>query len=287
MRRKFLLFAVSLFSMLLPAKGQMFYTASEWGISVGGAQYFGDLNDNYGFHYVRPALGIFGRYHANHYISLRGTLSYTKVGYDDKYAANAFNKRRNLSFRSDIMEAAVQAEFNFSRFATGEPESRFTPYLTGGIGVFYYNPYAFYNGSKYYLRPLGTEGQNVGYNDRKYSNFSACVPIGVGFKYWLMPGFNFGLEIADRLTFTDYVDDVSTTYVGADKFPSDPKNPNPAYVLQDPSIPDASGNPIGQPDKQRGNSQTKDQYLYLIINFSFQFKTYKCPSYYKNGQVLY
>lgn len=262
---------------------QTFFSASEWGITLGGSQYFGDLNDHYGFHYVRPVAGMFARYHFNPFISGRVNLSYTKVGYEDKFNSNPYEKMRNLNFRSDVIEVSAQAEFNFFRFATGEENSRFTPYLTGGIGAFYYNPYTIYNDKRYYLRPLGTEGQNAGSPERKYSKISMCFPIGAGFKYWMRPGMNFGFEIADRLTLTDYLDDVSTTYVGADKFPTDPQNPNPAYVLQDRSVELNPNNPLGRAGKQRGNSSTKDQYMYFIFNLSFQLKTYKCPSYMRRG----
>ena len=39
------------------------------------------------------------------------------------------------------------------------PDFNFTPYVTLGIGAFSYDPYAYLNGEKIYLRPLGTEGQ--------------------------------------------------------------------------------------------------------------------------------
>lgn len=264
---------------------QTFYSASEYGISAGGAQYFGDLNDKYGFKFVRPAGGVFARLHLNPYISARATLSYAMVGYDDKFSDNPFNKKRNLSFRSDIFEFSVQSEFNFVRFATGEQDHRFTPYLTGGIGVFYYNPYTTLDGKRYYLRPLGTEGQNIeGYESRKYSRFSMCFPVGVGVKWWLRPGLNLGFEIADRLTLTDYLDDVSQTYVGEDKFPTDPLAPNPAYYLQDRSA-EVGGDKLGRAGKQRGNSSSKDQYMYFIFNLSIQLKVYKCPTY-MNAEFL-
>ena len=121
----------------LNARSQTFFGAGEYGIFAGGTQYFGDLNEKYGFGYVRPGGGLFGRLHLNQYISARINLGYTKVGYDDKFNSNVFNRQRNLNFRSDIYELSAQAEFNFTRFSTGDPEHRFTPYLTGGIGVFY------------------------------------------------------------------------------------------------------------------------------------------------------
>jgi len=262
---------------------QNYFSGSEYGVTIGGSQYFGDLNDEYGFRFIRPAAGAFARLHLNPYIALKGGLNYTRVGYFDKYSSNPYNQKRNLSFQSDIFEAVLQAEFNFFRFTTGEIGNRWTPYLTGGIGAFYYNPFAEFDGRRYYLRPLGTEGQNAGYDDRKYGKFAMCFPVGAGFKYWLRPGLNIGFEIADRLTTTDYMDDVSTTYVGSNLFPTDPLTPNPAYVLQDRSIEATPNDPLGRPGKQRGNSSTKDQYLMFVFNVSFQLKVYKCPAYMNRG----
>lgn len=264
--------------------GQEFYTSKEYGLSIGGSEYFGDLNDHYGFKYVRPCGGPFLRVHLTPHIAVRTTLSYAKVGYDDKWNTNdAFEQARNLNFRSDIIELSTQAEFNFFRFSTGELHSRFTPYLTGGVGVFYYDPYTYLNERKYFLRKQGTEGQNAGYDQRKYGPVSVCFPIGAGVKYWVNPGFNIGFEIADRLTLTDYLDDVSATYVGSDKFPNDPAAPNPAYYLQDRSGEVGTTPALGRAGKQRGSSNTKDQYLYMIFNISFQLKTYKCPNYLKGN----
>lgn len=265
------------------AEAQNYYSGSEYGVSFGASQYFGDLNDEYGFRFIRPALGGFVRYHLNPYISLKGGLNYTHVGYYDKYSSNVYNQKRNLSFQSDIFEAVLQAEFNFFRFTTGEVGNRWTPYLTGGIGAFYYDPWAEFNGKKYNLRKLGTEGQNAGFDDRKYSKFAMCFPVGAGFKYWLRPGLNLGFEISNRLTTTDYLDDVSTTYVGSNYFPNDPQIQNPAYYLQDRSLEVDPSNPLGRAGKQRGNSSTKDQYLMFVFNLSFQLKVYKCPAYMNRG----
>lgn len=268
------------------AKAQLFYSGQEYGVAFGGSQYFGDLNDNYGFKTINPALGGFVRLHLNPFIAARLMVNYTHVGYDDKFSDNVFNRTRNLNFQSDIVEAAAIAEFNFFRFATGELKSRFTPYLCGGIGAFYYNPYTKLNGKTYFLRALGTEGQNAGYEDRRYSKVSMCFPIGAGLKYWLRPGINVGVEIANRLTLTDYMDDVSSTYVGGNLFPTDPANPNPAYLLQDRSY-EVTGDALGREGKQRGVTSTKDQYMMFMFNISFQFKTYRCPSYLKQGYYMY
>lgn len=261
-------------------RAQNYFGAGEYGISLGASQYFGDLNDEYGLKFIRPAVGAFARYHLNPYISLRGNFTATRVGYRDALSSNPYNRTRNLEFQSDVLELSAQGEFNFFRYVTGDDDHRWTPYLTGGIGVFYYDPFVTLNDKRQYLRPLGTEGQNAGFNDRKYSRIAMCFPIGIGFKYWVRPGFNFGVELANRLTTTDYLDDVSKTYIGAEYFPTDPQNPNPAFILQDRSL---ATNPLGRAGKQRGNESTRDQYMMLQIHLSFQLKVYRCPDYLNRG----
>ncbi|MCB0695859.1 MAG: hypothetical protein KDC07_00760, partial [Chitinophagaceae bacterium] len=163
-------------------------------------------------------------------------------------------------------------------------KSRWTPYLVGGAGIFYYNPYTHLNGKRYNLRDLGTEGQYSGYVDRSYSNTSFMFPVGAGFKYWIRPGVNFGFEIADRLTLTDYLDDVSKTYAGASSFKNTPGLENAAYRLQDRST-EVGDVALGRAGKQRGNSASTDKYLMFTFKLSFQLRTYRCPSYLKQGYM--
>jgi len=254
----------------------------EFGIALGGSQYFGDLNDNYGFKTVSAAGGIYARKHMNSYISLKFLANYTQVSYDDKYNTDLYEHLRNLNFASQIYELGMQAEFNFFSFVTGDKHHRFTPFLTGGIGAFYYDPYTTYNGTKYYLKPQGTEGQYVGYADRKYGNISPCFPIGAGVKFWIKGGVNLTLEIADRLTTTDYLDDVSTTYVGAGRFPPG----SIVQILQDRSIEINPNNPIGTAGKQRGNTASYDQYLMALLSVSWHLTTYRCPQFMRNDDLI-
>lgn len=261
----------------LAVQAQSYFTSTEIGIALGASQYFGDLNDNYGFKTVSPVYGIYARKHLSQYIAIKAVGNYTSVGYDDKYSKDLYHQQRNLNFKSDIFEVVLQAEFNFFKFVTGDDMYRFTPYLTGGVGAFYYNPYTTYQGVKYYLRPLGTEGQNAGNKDRKYSSVSPCFPVGIGVKFWLKGGVNMTFEIADRLTTTDYLDDVSATYVGANKFPAITKSP--ALALQDRSTELGGGTGLlGREGKQRGNTSSYDQYLMAQLSISWHFTTYRCPA---------
>jgi hypothetical protein len=252
----------------------------EIGISAGAAHYFGDLNTRAKINRAKPAFGLFFRKQFNNYVALRVSGHYAQLGYSDIYnTKNEFQRRRNLSFNTNIFELALQGDFNFFRFIPADPYHRFTPYVTLGIGVFSYDPYAYYRGQKVSLRELGTEGQgNPAYPDRKpYSSMGICLPFGVGAKYALNDRMNLGFEVTHRFTNTDYLDDVSKTYVGADKFPSLPDGqPSLAQRLQDRSY--ETGEPIGIEGKQRGLPNQKDQYIIAEVTFSLNLTSYRCPT---------
>jgi len=254
----------------------------EVGISFGGAHYFGDLNTRARVNRLKPAASVFFRKNFSNYVAARASLTYAQVGYSDRYNAhNEYMFRRNLSFNSNIWEVAVQGDFNFFRFLPGEPGLHFTPYITLGVGAFSYDPYAYLNGEKFFLRPLGTEGQGSDlYPERKpYGSWAISIPFGVGFKYALSERFNVGVEILHRFTTTDYLDDVSTTYVDPAAFPANGDGtPSVAFLMSDRSY--ELGEPIGIKDRQRGNSRQKDQFLTAQIFFTINLQSYKCPTAY-------
>jgi len=261
------------------ADAQIFYRKSEYGFAAGGSNYFGDLNSNYGFQNARYSGGIFLKYNFSDYIALKLAGNYAFVGYSDKYSSNVFQKTRNLDFNSNIYEAVIQAEFNFFQYDVMDFDHRFTPYVTVGMGIFSYNPYTTYDNKRYYLRPLATEGQNYEeYKSRRYKNTAIAFPIGLGVKYWMSKGITLGFEVANRSTTTDYLDDVSTTYVGKDKFIDKEPTPypTPSSVLQDRSV-EVATTPFGEAGRQRGTSTTLDKYMMFQATLSFRFPTYKCP----------
>lgn len=247
----------------------------EFGITVGAAHYFGDLNTRAAINRPKPALGAFFRKQFGNYVGLRISAHFAQVGYSDTYSKNEYQKTRNLSFNSNIWELALQGDFNFFKFIPGDPYYAFTPYITLGVGAFTYDPYAYLNGKKEFLRPLGTEGQQIGYNGRKpYSTLAMCIPLGVGIKYNITDRLNLSFEIAHRFTMTDYLDDVSTTYIGASRF-----TPlSSAGLLQDRSYEIDPDNIIGVEGRQRGWSKQKDQYIIAEIGLSLNISSYKCPS---------
>jgi hypothetical protein len=252
----------------------------EFGIGVGAGHYFGDLNTRAHLNRPKLAAGVFFRKNFGNYIALRIAGTYAKLGYSDVYNThNEFMRRRNLSFNSNVWELGLQGDFNFYRFMPGDPDFRWTPYVTFGVSAFNYDPYAYLNGTKYNLRQLGTEGQgDTSYRDRTpYSSMAMAIPFGVGIKYSLNERINIGFEAVYRFTNTDYLDDVSKTYVDPAVFPPNPDGtPNVALLLSDRSY--ETGTPIGIKGRQRGNSQNKDAFLTAMFYVSFNIQSYRCPT---------
>lgn len=247
----------------------------EFGITAGLAHYFGDLNTRASISRPKPAVGAFFRKQFGNYVGVRLSAHYAQLGYSDIYSKNDYQKIRNLSFNTNIWEVAIQGDFNFFKFLPNDPDYSFTPYITLGVGVFTYDPYAYTNGQKEFLRPLGTEGQLIGYKGRKpYNTLALCIPLGVGIKYNLSEKFNFSIEVAHRFTGTDYLDDVSTTFIGAGNF-----TPlSTAALLQDRSVEIKPLNPLGVEGRQRGWSKQKDQYIIAEIGITYNISTYRCPT---------
>jgi hypothetical protein len=263
------------------AQEQAIVQEGEFGISAGAAHYFGDLNPNAHLNQPKPALGIFFRKQFGNYVALRVSGQFCQLGYSDIYnKQNLYDLERNLSFNTNIWEFALMGDFNFYKFIPGSWNYSFTPYVTFGIGAFNYNPYAYYQGQKVYLRPLGTEGQgSAAYPDRKpYGTMAVCFPLGVGFKYSLNARTNIGFEVVYRFTTTDYIDDVSKTYA-PDAQPHTLPNGSPTlwYLMQDRSY-EVTGTDIGTKGRQRGYSNQNDAYVIAQFSVSFNLASYHCPT---------
>jgi len=249
---------------------QTYEQKGELGISAGVGHYFGDLDPNIGLRNPKFAAGAFYQRQFNNYVGFKMALNYVFLGYSDAYSNNEVQRIRNLSFNTDVWEASVTGQFNFFKYYPGS-EYNFTPYVGLGIGAFYYNPYTYYNGQKIYLRPLGTEGENLP-GHKQYSDIAVCFPISLGVKYSLNYNINLFAEFCYRFTTTDYIDDVSGTYQ-----PQAFATGSPASYIQDRSY--IYGTPIGIQGRQRGNSSQKDSYATFEVGISFNLDNYHCPKY--------
>ena len=133
-------------------------------------------------------------------------------------AKERFN--RNLNFRSHITDVTAMLEIHPMYIFIDWPAKettppRTSPYLLGGIGYFSFNPQTRVGNRFVDLQKLSTEGQGFAeYPDRQvYKLNQLNIPLGAGVKYELSPLINLRAEMVYRKTFTDYIDDLSTTYI--------------------------------------------------------------------------
>ncbi|MBN2746026.1 MAG: outer membrane beta-barrel protein [Bacteroidales bacterium] len=302
---------ISLIFVLMVTAGSMSSTAQrhEFGLFLGGNYYLGDLVDQHFFGQIGPSFGLMYRYDFNRRISARIAAHYGTIYGDSKNNRKSL-QYKNLDFFSPLFDLDMGIEINFLEFDPDSRGRRFTPFVYGGFSIFRFNPQTEYMGKIYELQPLGTEGQGTtNQPDRKsYKLTSASIPFGFGFKWAVSKRLNIGIEWGMRKTFTDYLDDVSTTYpniellaaensplaavlsvrmyedmakefglniaMGANGMPASPAD----YALYMEMIKNASNG-------QRGNSENMDWYSIFGVTFTFKIvgpRQKTCPAYKKH-----
>lgn len=235
---------------------------------------------------TRPAITGGYRYNVSAYSKIRGTFTAGTLKGNDNLTQEPFRNNRNLHFRSRIYELNAVYEYYFNqeqsghryniKGAKGMRAKVITYYAFGGIGVFYFNPKAQYNGQWIALQPLGTEGQGLPGGGRKYSRVSIAIPYGLGLRYAVNRDWRIGLELGMRKTFTDYIDDVSTNYYD-NKAILQNRGPVAAY-LADPSkgmFAEAQYDPETGRTRhglQRGDPKDKDAYGFVTITACYRLK---------------
>ncbi len=229
------------------------------GAQVNAGNYFGDLAPvnkaaSTDISFTRPGFGLSGGYKFHHSLALTAELNWVRV-FGDDFASDPGSEEsyaryvRNLSFRNDIKEFRLGLQV-FLLPNYGGPNQRlpFNAYLSLGVAVFHHQPMAKVPDSDYQtapdgsvaapqagewvkLKPLGTEGQNLGIVE-PYKNVNLSLPIAVGLQMRIPNTQLTGaLEFGLRYLFTDYIDDVSTNYIDLTRFGDD----DMARILSDRS----------------------------------------------------
>lgn len=264
----------------------------EAGISIGPMNSLTDLGGSPGYGTSGPkdlnikSTKLFGSIYVsaafNRYLAVRLEGTFGSIKSNDSLlkglapsnkAIGRYN--RNLSFRSPIYEISLTAEFHpFDIFPNYF--SPFSPYIIGGIGFFHFNPQANLNGKWVDLQPLHTEGQGFAeYPLRKeYKLNQFNVPLGVGIAYQASSKMRIRLEFINRITGTDYLDDVHDTYIDPQLFSKYLKGNllQEALVLNNRGRADAIPNlTTAHPGGRRGNPLDNDSYFTINIKFGYIF----------------
>lgn len=288
---------------------------SSFGINVGSATYLGELNP-----YNTPLRSIFGkavRWHLSAQyehplsdrLSVRGSLGLTRIFGDDNLMKNVAGKEinyiRNLHFRNDLKQLTVEMVYHgFSSISNFKYRSRFSPYVSMGLSIFGHNPQARdvredpdVKAAWVSLNPLKTEGQS-----EPYPKVGVAIPLSVGVKYRLKEWIDIGLAVNYNYTFTDYLDDVSTTthlqndspianrtvemiaaHSGQDRsyWLFDYLNQNGYQVDDISDIPFQFSTgipPFDTENTQRGNPKVNDSFILTKLSLIFYIKPrIKCP----------
>ncbi len=234
-------------------------------LSGGLASYNGDLNST-GEH-INTIFGLGIIYKFAPHVSLKSEFSfYTLSGTD----AGGRNWHRNLSFQSNNVEG--YAGLMYELFDIDNPSRGrgliINPYVFAGLGFTTLNPFTTLDGKRYYLRTYKTE-------DIAYSRSSMILPFGVGVRFEVSKRLGFSLEGAYRYAFTDYLDDVSTTYIGSanitDQIRARLADRGPEAPIPQPFI---------EAGSQRGSPTVKDGYATLTLKVEYllwPFNKYKKP----------
>ncbi len=292
--------AITLLSVIasITTEAQMKY---EIGLNVGPSNFLGDLGGTEGrgqtflkdnnWSMTKVMKGVFFSVVPSEYVNFRASLNFGRLEGDDavispKGGLEEARKNRNQDFRSSLLEFYAAAEVYPLVFLEEDPSDvwhKFRPYGLLGVGVFKFNPtgsYAPSGGPEQWveLKPLRTEGQGMpNYPTRKeYSLTQINIPYGVGLKYFFSEKVNVSFEIVNRMTFTDYIDDVSTTYIAdADfynYFGAGSTTADIAAYMANKSVLLTGGvvNPDYTTGTKRGTATNNDAYYSTTIKLGFR-----------------
>ena len=263
------LLIITLLVFNFASTAQQFKLNTEVGLILGTSYYLGDLNTTH-FNQSSATAGLVIRKNIDKRFVYKAEVMYLNIKSDERQSSDTIALNRGLHFRSTIYELSGQIEFNFLPYQSGNPLYTWTPFVYTGISIFSFNPQAEnINGEWVDLQELGTEGQGTttefnGNTRSKYSLIQFAIPIGGGLKIAVNENFNIVLEYGARKTFTDYLDDVSTTYAGP--------NINGSWPVEMSDLAQQMSDPNGThvKDEQRGNPDKKDWYSFAGITLSFK-----------------
>ena len=246
----------------------------------GVTNYKGDLGSNMLPSKPNGVGGMSMLVELNHRMLIRAELNYGKVHGSDQFSHG--NKARNLDFHSKVTEFAL----NFEYIAFDLYEYKVSPYVFAGIGTFKFTPYSIdQNGNTILLADLSTEGQGFYKGRKEYKLQKLCIPFGGGVQWALSKRTRLALEIGFRKTNTDYLDDVSTTYVDESLLAQQKGGTSVRMAYRGDEL--NGGNPYPADGSKRGNPNNKDWYLFSGLHYRMslqpRIKPYKFR--YKAGKA--
>lgn len=254
---------------LLPCS---FAQTLELGLLVGGSNYQGDLASSE-FSVIAKqtdiTFGGFLRYSFNESFAIKLQAVKTELKADDANSSLDFLKQRNLRFFSPLVDISLRTEW-YPFTANADYQQVILPYVSLGASFFSFNPQAVYRGTTYELQPLTTEGQGLAsFPDRKpYQLYNGSLLAGLGVKFLINEDITLGIDVSANYTFTDYLDDVSTTYANYEElaFANSTLAADISYQVDD-FFDINQTTPL--PDTRRGNPNVNDWFFIAGITLSY------------------
>lgn len=265
----------------------------EFRFYMGANYYQGDLaprNSRFSFSPGRLGLGAMIGTKLNSVFRMNLKFMMGQIGGDDSDSDVISRKKRNLSFDAPLYEIGINTEVSFNAFLKGLDKYGINIYYTTGINVFKFIPKATLRTSSgkfelVDLQPLGTEGQGLSGYPKRYALTQINIPFGMGFKFQLFDNLELGFELAPRLTFTDYLDDVSGDYVNYNEF-IEADRPLAARLSNRTGEYLGTGPVIVETGTQRGNPDDNDWYFFGAAYISYNFGKGYVPKKFKKAEEL-
>jgi hypothetical protein len=237
-------------------------------IGTGLMNYGGDLQSSrFTFNQSHPCITAGIGIKIRDHLTTNFSVTAGKISASDA-KGKARYRGRNLSFGSSIGEASLTLQYDLFDLTAAKS---LTPYGFIGIGGFGFKPYAYDTaGNKIYLRPLGTEGQEIPeYSNKKlYGLTQFEIPMGIGAKYAINDHMFLGAEFGFRKLFTDYLDDVSGYNYADTAVLRSARGPQAAEMAFRAGEIAGSKYPISG---QRGNPKVKDNFYTVVIKLTVSF----------------
>lgn len=261
---------------------QLFAQPLRLHIGGGFANYNGDLQaKRFTLNQAHGLISAGGTFNITNKFALRSDYSFTKLEADDKKSNNIDFVKRNLNFKTLIRELSLMGEYDLFDLS----ERAWTPYIFAGIAGYKFSPYTTDSlNRKVFLQGVGTEGQGLAeFPDRKvYKKTQLNIPVGGGLKYALSDDVHLSVEMSVRKLFTDYLDDVSSTYVDENVLLAGRGQGAVDYAFRGDELKtDPQQYPAG--GAQRGGSKYKDLYYFGQVKISFRMNWFDNGGGFGNG----
>lgn len=246
----------------------------EIGVFSGISYYQGDLSAGLGLHEPRLGFGFFAGYAPIDHLTIKGSFYRGQISGNDKHHKGGLLRERNLSFKSTLSEMGIRLEYNIMGFRPADMYTRFSPYVFLGMAATHHNPKTEYLGEWHELQPLGTEGQGIPGYAQRYNRVIFALPFGAGVKYALNENLSVGFEGGLRMTFTDYLDDVSTNYVDVEVLRGETSRGDLAVALANRTGEYLEEPVIFEGGSQRGGADVNDYYFMGGVTLFFTINGY-------------